>query len=637
MGFLRRRYDLLLWRIEQRVVRAHAGADPARRAALGFTDRALLLLARLLAPAAGRPDPVPGWRFGADLDRDSLPAKVRKWIAWHFQSLAVEAPLELAWHHGLRVRVLLGADAARCLFAGGRIDPNEFAFLERALAPGQVFVDAGANDGLYSLFASRKLGDRGTVLAIEPSARELARLKGHLELNRAGNVRVVAAALGAAPGRARLRLADEGHAGQNTFGTFGYEATRQAGTEEVAVERLDDVLAREGIGRVDVLKLDVEGAEAAALAGAARTLAQSRPLLLVEVFDAALRAQGSSAEALLAQLDALGYDILTFDEATGRPRPARPGEALSLNIVALPRDRPRPALEQPRLEGEFIIDCLGGRTRRRFYDFDQVLERQPMKALDVFAPALNEEHYDWIDLFEAARRARGTFTVVELGAGHGRWLVNAANLARRTGLPLGTLVGCEAEPTHFAWMQQHFRDNGLDPAAHRLVRAAVAANAGTLPFYVGSAASWYGQSVAQNVVRHGRGAFANLPGWLRRLAGRERPQDLVQEVPAVTLASLLEGIEAVDLLHVDIQGAEYDVLEAAMDTLDRKVRLAHIGTHVAGSEAARGRDLDALVHGLFAARGWTLRARIAPEATHAIEGVAVRFVDGVQSWGNPRL
>ena len=313
------------------------------RGTLSWLDRLLLLAARALArtqPLA----PAPGWRFGADLDLDRLPVRLRKWIFWHFETLAVEAPIELGWHLGLRIRLPLGADAARCLFVGGRIDPNEFAFLDQVLAPGQVFVDVGANHGLYSLFASRKLGSSGTVLAVEPSARELARLREHAALNGAANIRVAPVALGAAPGRATLMVADGRHAGHNTFGLFGHGGTRCELVADVPVERLDDLLAREGLERVDVLKLDVEGAEAAVLDGAGRTLAQSRPLLLIEVFDDALRAQGSSARELVGRLRALGYRLYTFDEASGRPRLAREGEALSLNVVAAHVERPWAAL-----------------------------------------------------------------------------------------------------------------------------------------------------------------------------------------------------------------------------------------------------------------------------------------------------
>ncbi|HEX9398072.1 MAG TPA: FkbM family methyltransferase [Burkholderiales bacterium] len=306
---------------------------------LGLLDRLLLVAARLLART--RPlAPVPGWRFGADLDRDEAGIRIRKWLFWHFQSLAAEAPIELGWHHGLRLRLPLGADAARCLFVGGRIDPNEFAFLDRVLKPGQVFVDAGANDGLYSLFASRKLGESGTVLAIEPSRRELDHLRQHAVLNRAVNIQVAPVALGAASGKATLMVADGRHAGHNTFGLFGHGGTRCELVADVPVERLDDLLAREALPRLDVLKLDVEGAEAAVLEGARGAIAQSRPLLLVEIFDDALRAQGSSARELIGKLDALGYELYTFDEASGRPRRAREGEALSLNVVAAHRERP---------------------------------------------------------------------------------------------------------------------------------------------------------------------------------------------------------------------------------------------------------------------------------------------------------
>jgi len=313
------------------------------RTTLAALDRLLLLAARGLART--RPlAPAPGWRFGADLDRDELAVRLRKWLFWHFETLAAEAPIELGWHHGLRLRLPLGADAARCLFVGGRIDPNEFAFLDRVLAPGQVFIDVGANDGLYALFASRKLGSSGTVLAVEPSRRELARLREHAALNGAANIRVAPVALGAASGHATLMVADGRHAGHNTFGLFGHGGTRCELVDDVPVERLDDLLAREGLERVDVLKLDVEGAEAAVLAGASRTLAQSRPLLLVEVFDDALRAQGSSARELVEGLRALGYELYTFDEASGRPRRAREGEPLSLNVVAAHRERPWAAL-----------------------------------------------------------------------------------------------------------------------------------------------------------------------------------------------------------------------------------------------------------------------------------------------------
>src|SRR5947209_3959774 len=82
---------------------------------------------------------------------------------------------------------------------------------------------------------------------------------------------------------------------------------------------------------------------------------------------------------------------------------------------------------------------------------------------------LHEEIYEWIALAESVRAAQEKFTMIELGAGYGRWMVSGACLARliRPGLAL-KLVGVEAERTHFKWMRQHFLDNELDPKEHDL-------------------------------------------------------------------------------------------------------------------------------------------------------------------------
>src|SRR5262249_20602790 len=84
-----------------------------------------------------------------------------------------------------------------------------------------------------------------------------------------------------------------------------------------------------------------------------------------------------------------------------------------------------------------------------------------------------EEDFLLIDLLEAVTAAKDEFPMLELGAGWGRWIVNAAAaLQQYSGLPYH-LIGVEAEPTHFRWMQQHLRTNQLDLQKVVLVEAAV--------------------------------------------------------------------------------------------------------------------------------------------------------------------
>jgi hypothetical protein len=112
-------------------------------------------------------------------------------------------------------------------------------------------------------------------------------------------------------------------------------------------------------------------------------------------------------------------------------------------------------------------------------------------------PAFSEEYFEWVDLLEAVLDAREAFTMIELGAGYGRWLVNAWAAAKQQRNDLRiTLVGVEAEPTHFTWLKQHFEDNGLDSAEHRLIEAAIDARDGVVNFYVGKPDEWYGQRIA---------------------------------------------------------------------------------------------------------------------------------------------
>lgn len=235
------------------------------------------------------------------------------------------------WYNGTRAYVYLGNDISRCLFVGGCIDPNEFAFLDRVMEPGMLFIDVGANDGLYTLFAAPRVG---AVVAVEPSRREFERLRANLELNGLTNVLARQIALSDQPGEGTLSVGGYEHEGQNTLGGFSYIGVELGYTEKVTLKRLDDFLEEEGLKNIDIIKLDIEGAEFSVLNGARQTLAKSRPLLLLELSDAALQRQGSTSAEVVALLRSLGYETYTFDESSGRPVKTTNHSKFSNNIIA---------------------------------------------------------------------------------------------------------------------------------------------------------------------------------------------------------------------------------------------------------------------------------------------------------------
>jgi FkbM family methyltransferase len=227
-------------------------------------------------------------------------------------------------------------------------------------------------------------------------------------------------------------------------------------------------------------------------------------------------------------------------------------------------------------------------------------------------PPVNETLFEWHSLACAIRDARDRFVFVEFGAGYGRWSVAAALVCRRRGLPCD-VIAVEAEPTHCLMMKQHFEDNGLDWREHTLIEAAVAPEAGEVHFTVGAADAWWGQAILPTP-DYGYGAIEGVS---------------VESVPAVTVASILETVDRVDLIDIDIQGAEADVVVSSVKVLGLKVRRLHIGTH--------STEIEAQIKATLSGAGWRqcwdfpCRSEVRTPYGH------VSFEDGVQAWLNPRL
>jgi FkbM family methyltransferase len=299
------------------------------------------LYARLVARRGLRLERYPGWTFGAEYYIERSWGALRRGVLWeHAVEHRLEVPLTVGWYDGLKVDVMLGNDHSLCLYVSGTFEPNEFHFLGQILKPGMTVLDVGANEGLYTLFSASRVGPAGRVVAFEPSSRERRKLQHNVTRNRLANVTVVPSAVGSSEGTAALQIASGVHSGHNTLGALVYDDAPAVGVEHVPVERLDAVIDRLGVARVDVIKIDVEGAEMHVLEGARGTLASQRPILMVEANDDALRAQGASTAALFAFLrNELDYAILIFSPVTGGVEPLGEDSSASANIVAVPSER----------------------------------------------------------------------------------------------------------------------------------------------------------------------------------------------------------------------------------------------------------------------------------------------------------
>jgi FkbM family methyltransferase len=253
----------------------------------------------------------------------------------------------------------------------------------------------------------------------------------------------------------------------------------------------------------------------------------------------------------------------------------------------------------------FIVDFLGVMTRTNYYQqyVKDSQEYPPGRYVKSEYPPLGEDYLEWADLLEAIIAANEYFTMVELGAGFGRWVTKAGAAIRFLGGPSYTCVAVEADPTHFKLIAQHLSDNALDPKNFRLIEAAVTSSDGKIGFHAGTNL-WGG----------------NVDYYSQSIGGPH-------VVDAVSLRALLAPFATVDLIDLDIQGAELDVLESAAQEIDQKVKRIHVGTHSVRIEEG--------LRSLFNRLGWGCLYDFAGSTSVETQEGMVRFQDGVQTWLNP--
>ena len=196
---------------------------------------------------------------------------------------------------------------------------------------GSVVVDVGAHLGWFSITAARRAGPEGRVIAYEPHPETFELLRKNLRDN--GVAEVVDArrrGVGARAGRASFHLTEGGDTSSL------YPAS---GAREVIVDLVAGDAELDGIP-VDVIKLDVEGAELEALRGLERTLAAG-PRLFVECNPDALERAGSAPGELVAHLRQRGYEVSVIDEDRRTLVPFDEAETLQPYVNLLCEPTPR--------------------------------------------------------------------------------------------------------------------------------------------------------------------------------------------------------------------------------------------------------------------------------------------------------
>lgn len=182
----------------------------------------------------------------------------------------------------------------------GSYEYSKYRLFQSIVRQGSVVYDIGANVGYYTLLASQLVEGSGQVFAFEPVPRNLGFLRRHLELNRIGNVTVIEAAVSSANGEAHFDT------GPNP--AMGHLA--DGGSLKVRSITLDTFVLEQAMPPPEVIKIDVEGAEADVLAGGRETIRRHGPLILLATHGEAVHRECCRI------LDSQGFVVETLD---GRP------------------------------------------------------------------------------------------------------------------------------------------------------------------------------------------------------------------------------------------------------------------------------------------------------------------------------
>jgi FkbM family methyltransferase len=197
------------------------------------------------------------------------------------------------------------------LYYFGIWEPGLTQVVSRALRPGDVFVDVGANLGYYTLLGSRLVGEAGEVIAIEASPSVFAILEEHVRLNARNNVKLFNVAAADAPGHLDIYAGPRDNVG-TTSTLLGPKHRYEARVQALP---LDELLRASDLQRVRCVKIDVEGGEFQVVQGMRASIAKlpADCSVLLEVSVRALHEQGHDVADLLQPFSEQGFQAFQVE------------------------------------------------------------------------------------------------------------------------------------------------------------------------------------------------------------------------------------------------------------------------------------------------------------------------------------
>ncbi len=210
------------------------------------------------------------------------------------------------------IKINLYKSSLLCKYIYFSFEEAEIAFLKKYLKKGDVFFDIGANIGLFTLHASRKVGNEGRVYSFEPTPLTYNRLLDNIELNNIKNATVENIGLSEKKDILKFNISLSAYDAWNSFANLN--DVGDFNSMEVPVISIDQYLIDNKIDRVDLVKIDVEGWELFVLKGSLHLLSpDNAPVLMIEFTETNAFSAGYYCGELFDYVESFGYNWYSYN------------------------------------------------------------------------------------------------------------------------------------------------------------------------------------------------------------------------------------------------------------------------------------------------------------------------------------
>ena len=271
------------------------------------------------------------------------PRRITLWLARRAYEHRSPQPHEYRWvRDNGRLEFLLHPHYINDVevIAFGAYDRGLQRFIRSRLTSGMVCVDVGANVGFVSLNMARAIAPGGKVYAFEPVPFLFEKLQRNIRRNRLeGVVAASRCAVSHRSEKARMAVGDESVPNQGLALLLGPITETPSAGLEIDCTSLDDFADRERLAQLDLIKIDVQGAEALVIEGATSCLARFGPDIVMEL-SSGLSPVGRDPQETVRLVEEAGYGVFELtDSGIGREirsADCSPGFA-ALNVVCRKR------------------------------------------------------------------------------------------------------------------------------------------------------------------------------------------------------------------------------------------------------------------------------------------------------------